>query len=138
MSILQMFDEISFMKTVILLLFVIAPFLLIAQRQNKYPPIDSVGWELPDLTELSIFDTSGDAGAATFLLIVNSSGKITKIKTISNTFSSQRRSDLKQELKNIKLVRKADWKGNIGFRGLLQISASSCAVERDENNMAGK
>lgn len=119
------------MRFIITLLAIIGPLALAAQQPGKkYQPIDSVGWELPDLTELSVFDSPGDGGTATFLIVVNSSGKITKIKTLSTTFATARESDLKAELKSMKLIRKTDWKGKTGYKGLLQISAATCADER--------
>ncbi len=119
------------MRFIVTLLVIVAPLTLVAQRPDKHQPIDSVGWDLPNLTELSIFNSPDDAGEATFLLVVNPSGRITKIKTLSNTFPAARELDLKAELKSMKLIRKTDWKGKTGYKGVLQISAASCADERN-------
>lgn len=107
------------MRVIITLLVIVAPLTVVAQRPDKHQPIDSVGWDLPNLTELSIFNSPGDAGEATFLLVVNPSGRITKIKTLSNTFPAARELDLRAELKSMKLIRKTDWKGKTGYKGVI-------------------
>lgn len=114
------------MKSLIAFLLVLIPELLIAQNHKKYEPIDSVGWELPVISELDI-NPETDSGSVTYLLTVGKDGLIRNVKILSNTFSEAAESKVRNEVKGLKLSKKESRKNKPGAKGTLEISVATCA-----------
>lgn len=121
------------MKVLFALFLVILPGWSIAQTQKTYAPIDSVGWELPDLSELEGFERS-DLGSVTYLLVLNKSGEIRKVKVLSSSFAEQTELMLRNQITGLTLAKKKNWTGKPGHKGKLEISMGACMDERDSKN----
>lgn len=115
------------MKLLIALFLITIPGLLIAQK--SYEPIDKIGWELPDFTELQGFEQS-DLGSVTYLIVLNKSGQIKKVRTLSNTLNDQTELKVRNQLSGLTLAKKKPWDGHLGYKGRLQIDMGSCIDDR--------
>lgn len=121
------------MKVLFALFLIVLPELSIAQNQKTYAPIDSIGWELPDLSELQGFERS-DLGSATYLLVLNKAGEIKKVKVLSSSFAEQTELMLRNQLTGLTLTKKKSWNGKPGYKGKLEISMGACMDDRDSKN----
>jgi hypothetical protein len=122
------------MKLLIALFLIISPGLLIAQNQEKYQPIDSVGWELPDVSGLDDFDPLTEMGSATYLLVVSKAGRIKKVKVLSSTFNEMSELKLRNHIKDLTLTKKETQNGQLAYKGTLEISLGACIDNRDNKN----